>query len=207
MWDVQLQRRAVMNEMRQMAARPFASVEMQLDNHDRHLLESNPTPVRIPSFYPLYILYSINRKWTLSLLGLLWNLGRRCCLCCDGANAFASWKGWCSKCRRRCCLLRICHGQRKFYSIRMVDVYPQAILQFNEKYESDLLLDSLDEDDGIDNPCSNQSTDSWPLTPFLSSKISNLENGHSWIFLNHFVLVPITARVPPSCHVTLLDCL
>ena len=31
MWDVQLQRRAVMNEMRQMAARPFASVEMQLD--------------------------------------------------------------------------------------------------------------------------------------------------------------------------------
>ena len=30
MWDVQLQRRAVMNEMRQMAARPFASVEMQL---------------------------------------------------------------------------------------------------------------------------------------------------------------------------------
>ena len=45
MWDVQLQRRAVMNEMRQMAARPFASVEMQLENQEDLNLVEHPTPV------------------------------------------------------------------------------------------------------------------------------------------------------------------
>ena len=45
MWDVQLQRRAVMNEMRQMAARPFASVEMQLNPENKLLTVEQPSPV------------------------------------------------------------------------------------------------------------------------------------------------------------------
>ena len=47
MWDVQLQRRAVMNEMRQMAARPFASVEMQLNPENKLLTVEQPSPVSI----------------------------------------------------------------------------------------------------------------------------------------------------------------
>ena len=47
MWDVQLQRRAVMNEMRQMAARPFASVEMQLNPENKLLTVEHPSPVSI----------------------------------------------------------------------------------------------------------------------------------------------------------------
>ena len=35
MWDVHNQRRAVMNEMRQMAARPFATVELQIKDAQR----------------------------------------------------------------------------------------------------------------------------------------------------------------------------
>ena len=45
MWDVQLQRRAVMNEMRQMAARPFASVEMQLSESVNDDTDQLITPV------------------------------------------------------------------------------------------------------------------------------------------------------------------
>ena len=50
MWDVQLQRRAVMNEMRQMAARPFASVEMQLNPENKLLTVEQPSPVSIWNF-------------------------------------------------------------------------------------------------------------------------------------------------------------
>ena len=60
MWDVQLQRRAVMNEMRQMAARPFASVEMQLNPENKLLTVEQPSPVSIKAWvvfedYDLYI--------------------------------------------------------------------------------------------------------------------------------------------------------
>ena len=60
MWDVQLQRRAVMNEMRQMAARPFASVEMQLNPENKLLTVEQPAPVSIRAGvafedYDLYI--------------------------------------------------------------------------------------------------------------------------------------------------------
>ena len=60
MWDVQLQRRAVMNEMRQMAARPFASVEMQLNPENKLLTVEQPSPVSIRAGvafedYDLYI--------------------------------------------------------------------------------------------------------------------------------------------------------
>ena len=47
MWDVQLQRRAVMNEMRQMAARPFASVEMQLSESVNDDTDQLITPVSL----------------------------------------------------------------------------------------------------------------------------------------------------------------
>ena len=45
MYDVYLQRRAVLNEMREMAARPFAQV--QLNTQDSPLLDEQPQPVRI----------------------------------------------------------------------------------------------------------------------------------------------------------------
>ena len=44
MYDVYLQRRAVLNEMREMAARPFAQV--QLNTQDSPLLDEQPQPVR-----------------------------------------------------------------------------------------------------------------------------------------------------------------
>ena len=51
MWDVQLQRRAVMNEMRQMAARPFASVEMQLSESVNDDTDQLITPVSLCIYF------------------------------------------------------------------------------------------------------------------------------------------------------------
>ena len=42
MYDVYLQRRAVLNEMREMAARPFAQVQL---NTETPLLDEQPQPV------------------------------------------------------------------------------------------------------------------------------------------------------------------
>ena len=81
MWDVQLQRRAVMNEMRQMAARPFASVEMQLteSEEDKTLV----TPVGLMLLIQLF---------NATFQGMLRSGGRsiRRCSYCSPASASTS---------------------------------------------------------------------------------------------------------------------
>ena len=50
MYDVYLQRRAVLNEMREMAARPFAQVQLSAS---QSLLEEQPQPVSKTNNYKL----------------------------------------------------------------------------------------------------------------------------------------------------------
>lgn len=105
MWDVQLQRRAVMNEMRQMAARPFASVEMQLNPENKLLTVEQPSPVSN---------FGIGFGSDLDLyLGMLRNSWRRSCCCGNGAHASSTWSRWCATCRRFGCLFRLCNDKCK----------------------------------------------------------------------------------------------
>ena len=85
MWDVQLQRRAVMNEMRQMAARPFASVEMQLSESVNDDTDQLITPVSFVVIFPQNSFYEFNYlafhifwpEGTTFLLTWLWKTGKK----------------------------------------------------------------------------------------------------------------------------------